>query len=60
MSRLLSAPSSPDPEDRRHKNTKQREDQPRQVPGMTGDQQRALIEEARAARTKEQHRPKRD
>jgi hypothetical protein len=60
MSRMRSAPSSPDPDHRRHQSTRQREDQPRQVSGMSREQQRALIEEARAARTKEQHGPKRD
>jgi hypothetical protein len=60
MSRMLSAPSSPHSEHRRHKHIKWREDRLRQVHGMTREQQEALIKEARAARTEEQHRTKRD
>jgi hypothetical protein len=56
MSRMLSAPSSPHSRHRQHKHTKWRKDRPRQVHGMTREQQEALIEEARAARTKEQQK----
>jgi hypothetical protein len=56
MSRMLSAPSSPHSEHRRHKHTKWRERRPKQVHGMTREQQEALIKEARAARTKEQQK----
>ena len=56
MSRMLSAPSSPQAKHHRHKHTKWREDRLRQVHGMTREQQEALIKEARAARTEEQQK----
>ena len=56
MSRMLSALSSPHSKHRRNKHTKWREGRPRQVHGMTREQQEALIKEARAARLRELQR----
>jgi hypothetical protein len=56
MSRMLSAPSHPHSQHRRHKHTRWREDRLRQVHGMTREQQEALIKEARAARTEAQQK----
>jgi hypothetical protein len=56
MSRMLSAPSSPQSKHRRHKHTKWREDRLRQVHGMTREQQEALIAESRAARQQQKER----
>ena len=59
MSRMLSAPSSSDPECRQPKDTKHRKLRLRQVHQMTREQQEALVEEARAARLPDQQRPER-
>jgi hypothetical protein len=59
ISRMLSAPSRPQSDHRRHKDSRRCEDRLKQVHGMTREQQEALIEEARAARLKEQ-RPARE
>jgi hypothetical protein len=57
MSRMLSAPSSPHAEHRRHKQNWVREGRLRQIHRMTREQQEALVEEARAARLRGQQRP---
>ena len=54
MSRMLSAPSSPAPPHRRPEDAKRRDDRLRHIHRMTREQQEALIEEARAARLREQ------
>jgi hypothetical protein len=59
MSGLLSVPSFPHPEHRRPKERMRRKDRLRQIHETTREQQQALIEEARAARFREQQRRER-